>query len=269
MTTDERWPGDPGDALDREVGVLLASSAGVPGCEVVIGPDVVIGTLGIPIPPLNIVSRARFTPGSVDARIDAVLSWFADREMPLLWWVGPDDEPRDLGGRLLGRGLVKDDERVPGMVAQLHHVPDEAPPPAVTVERVIDEATFRSACAVVAEGFGLSPEFGVALGKMAVIGFADEVPQRTYLARLDGRPAAVSLGVRAAEVLGIFNVATVPAARGRGLGRAVTLAAMRDGVTEGCRVAVLQSSEMGHKVYERLGFADFCRFDVYVRTMAG
>lgn len=153
------------------------------------------------------------------------------------------------------------------MVARLDGLPVEAPPAAVTIERVIDEASFRSACAVVAEGFGAPPEFGEALGKFSAVGFADEVPQRTYLACLDGRPVATALGVRAGEVLGILNVATLPDARDRGLGRAATLAAMHDGVAEGCRLAVLQSSEMGHRVYERLGFTDFCEFELYVRTL--
>ncbi len=71
--------------------------------------------------------------------------------------------------------------------------------------------------------------------------------------------------MRAGAVLGIFNVATVPAARGRGVGRAVTLAALRDGAGAGCRMAVLQASEMGHPVYERLGFRDFAAYDIYVR----
>ena len=71
--------------------------------------------------------------------------------------------------------------------------------------------------------------------------------------------------MRAGDVLGVFNVATVPGARGRGVGRAVTLAALRDGAAAGCRMAVLQASEMGHPVYERLGFRDFGAYDIYVR----
>jgi ribosomal protein S18 acetylase RimI-like enzyme len=268
VTTDQKPAIDPVEGLNMALAALLTSVAGVPGSEAVVAPDVIFGTLGIPIPPLNNVIGARFAAETADGRIDGVLRWFAERQMPLLWWVGPDDEPGDLGRRLIDHGLIlDDDERIPGMVAPLDDLRLETPPPGVTVERVIDEATFRSACAVVAEGFGAPPEFGEALAKMGVIGFADDVQLRTYLARLEGRPAATALGVRSGEVLGIFNVATLPDVRGRGLGRAVTLAAMRDGVAEGCRVAVLQSSEMGHPVYERLGFTDFCEFELYVRNV--
>ncbi|MEP6638530.1 MAG: hypothetical protein ABJC39_04205 [Chloroflexota bacterium] len=49
----------------------------------------------------------------------------------------------------------------------------------MTVERVADDATYRSACAVLAEGFGAPPEFGVALEKIAVVGLTDDMPLRT------------------------------------------------------------------------------------------
>ena len=53
---------------------------------------------------------------------------------------------------------------------------------------------------------------------------------------------------------GIFCVGTLPHARGQGLGTSVTQAAMRAARQDGVRVAVLQASEMGRPVYERLGF---------------
>ncbi len=257
---------DPGEAFTRAVGALWTSLARVPGCDAVIDRDVVYGTLAIPVPPLNFVIGTRFQADTADDRIDRVVRWFAKREMPHLWWVGLEDEPRDLGDRLIRHGLVRDDTSLPGMVARLDHLPIEALPASVTVERVADEATYRSACAVFAAGFSAPPEFGAALEKIAAIGFTDDVPLRTFLARVDGVPVATSLGIRTGDVLGIFNVATLPDVRGRGIGRAVTLAAMRDGAAEGCAVAVLQSSQIGHPVYERLGFRDFGEYVAYVNV---
>lgn len=59
---------------------------------------------------------------------------------------------------------------------------------------------------------------------------------------------------------------TVADARGRGFGRAVTLAAMHAGAEAGAAVAVLQSTEMGHGVYRRLGFEEFGRYRDLVRV---
>src|SRR5439155_3592693 len=46
----------------------------------------------------------------------------------------------------------------------------------------------------------------------------------------------------------------VPAARNRGIGRAVTLAACRQGLSLGCRHALLNATGMGEPVYRRIGF---------------
>jgi ribosomal protein S18 acetylase RimI-like enzyme len=64
-------------------------------------------------------------------------------------------------------------------------------------------------------------------------------------------------------VAGIYSVATLPDWRGRGLGAAVSLAPLLDARREGYKVGVLQSSEMGYKVYQRLGFREVCRISHY------
>ena len=57
---------------------------------------------------------------------------------------------------------------------------------------------------------------------------------------------------------GIYNVTTVEAARGRGIGAAMTVAAVRHGADLGLDLATLQASTMGRPVYERLGFEFVC-----------
>jgi predicted GNAT family acetyltransferase len=65
------------------------------------------------------------------------------------------------------------------------------------------------------------------------------------------------------EVVGIYNVATVPDARRGGFGTALTAAAMAYGLERGARWAILESSSMGMSVYERLGFRQVCEVVVY------
>lgn len=68
------------------------------------------------------------------------------------------------------------------------------------------------------------------------------------------RPVVTSVGMRVGEIVGVYNVATLPKYRGKGFGAALTMLAAVEGVKRGCTVASLQSSEMGYSVYERLGF---------------
>ena len=64
-------------------------------------------------------------------------------------------------------------------------------------------------------------------------------------------------------MFGICAVGTLAALRGRGLGTAMTWAAIEIGVGWGYRVAVLQASELGFRVYERMGFRIVDRYVLY------
>jgi predicted GNAT family acetyltransferase len=70
------------------------------------------------------------------------------------------------------------------------------------------------------------------------------------------------MGFADAGVLGIYGVTTVPAARRRGYGRAVT----RSVIAAGPRIpAVLQPSAMAESMYGRLGFRRFTTFRAWDR----
>jgi ribosomal protein S18 acetylase RimI-like enzyme len=106
------------------------------------------------------------------------------------------------------------------------------------------------------EGFGL-PSFAadawVDATRAAGIPAA---PWVFVLAELDGRPVATAVLFGAARVATLFGIATVPDQRGRGIGGAVTLEALRLARERGYREAVLFATESGAPVYRRLGFRD-------------
>jgi ribosomal protein S18 acetylase RimI-like enzyme len=56
----------------------------------------------------------------------------------------------------------------------------------------------------------------------------------------------------------------VPEARRRGIGTALTVAALQAGRADGYEIAFLQPSAMGRGLYEHLGFRQCCTCDVYV-----
>jgi GNAT superfamily N-acetyltransferase len=71
-----------------------------------------------------------------------------------------------------------------------------------------------------------------------------------------------------ADMPRVYHVATVPEARRRGLGSALTLAAARSARELGYRAGVLVSSSEGFGVYHRLGFRECCHADAY-RSLVG
>jgi ribosomal protein S18 acetylase RimI-like enzyme len=237
----------------------------VPGFDGLVEPDVVLASMGLPVARANSANAARFAADSADSRIDEVIAWFEARGLPFVWHLGPADQPPDLAERLTARGFTVSPDEMPGMVARLDALPDLELPDGASLERVGDMDSFRAWLGVVVAGFDMPAIMGETLLKFGGLGFGPEIPD-LLLARLAGRPVAAALAAVVGGGVIITNVATLPDVRGRGLGRAITLTAMRRGAAAGASIAVLQSSEMGYSVYRSLGFEDFGRYRSLLRT---
>jgi ribosomal protein S18 acetylase RimI-like enzyme len=84
-----------------------------------------------------------------------------------------------------------------------------------------------------------------------------------FVAYVDGVPAAAALSFTALEVARIGWVGTVPAFRRRGLGAAVTRAAVLAGFDRGARIAALESSPAGVPLYRSMGFRPITSYRVW------
>jgi ribosomal protein S18 acetylase RimI-like enzyme len=80
---------------------------------------------------------------------------------------------------------------------------------------------------------------------------------------VNGEPVATSRVSIGGGAAGLYAILTLPAHRGRGFGRAMTLAALRAAAGIGYRIGVLQSSDLGHGVYRKLGFRELFTYDIY------
>ena len=89
-------------------------------------------------------------------------------------------------------------------------------------------------------------------------------PFRHFLGRVQGEPAATCSVFFGAGVAGIYDVATLPEHRRRGLGAAVTRAATSAAIAGGYRMAILHSSTAGAAMYRALGFDDVCLIGQHV-----
>jgi hypothetical protein len=104
---------------------------------------------------------------------------------------------------------------------------------------------------VAAAGFEAPQELFRQLVTPATLGLPEV---RCYVGEADGRLVTTGIGVTLGTFVGIFNVATPPADRGRGYGTALTARAVTDGLSAGAMWSWLQSSPPGYPVYEQLGF---------------
>ena len=214
---------------------------------------------------LNGAVLAHLDQPKAEGRIAETLAWFRERSVPWRWIVGPLSAPPDLGTRLVGAGMRAASDH-PGMVLRLDRMRDEPPDLAgLEVREVVDETDFGGWADVQRDTWGLSAESDAAWRSAHLrLGFGRELPLRNYLAELDGKPVGGAAVFFAEGVAGIYNVAVIPEARGKGIGREVTLAALRDARELGFSLSTLGSSDLGLPVYLRIGYEEVCRIRVYV-----
>jgi GNAT superfamily N-acetyltransferase len=217
---------------------------------------------GAPIAYHNCVVRADLRAGRADMAIEEFMALLRERGVPGSWHVGPSMRPPDLAERLVAHGFDGGPE--PGMAIQLDTHSAVDPVASLHIDRVVRDDDLEAYAGVLSLGFGEGPKEATWVREMfSRIGLGDNVPWRHYLASIDGVAAATVSLFFAANVAGVYFVCTAPDFRRRGLGEAITHAALADARALGFRTAVLGSSRMGHALYERMGFRDVCDISVY------
>jgi GNAT superfamily N-acetyltransferase len=153
----------------------------------------------------------------------------------------------------------------PGMVAfPIDHLATMATDlPGFQIRRVTDVAGVEDHRAVVTDGFGVARSVAVGTAGFDLL---DTPTCAIYVGYADGLPVASGMGWRTGRTIGVYAVSTVPAARRRGYGEAMTARVIVDGIAAGCDVAALQASEAGRPIYERLGFRVVVQYDAYARA---
>ena len=138
-----------------------------------------------------------------------------------------------------------------------------APPPRVTVDFVEDDGDLAAFQAVQADAFNMTPEVAERFLPRAAV----ETDGIAFLlARHDGVACATAGASVSAYGVGIVGVATLPAYRRRGIGRAVTTAAVAWGAARGADLAWLYPSAMARPLYEGLGFVALREHAVWVAS---
>jgi len=233
---------------------------------------------GAPMDPYtNTVASARFQPETADVRIASIVAAYDALPAPFLWWRAPFHGPSDLGERLERAHVFSIDDHVPAMAMALAYLgPAPDAPDGLEVRGVRDEAGLRDYFGILAAeppDEGAPPQWPAEKLERVVARLRERVPREPAPLRivgyLDRRPVATARLSLAGGAAGVYAVATLPAARGRGIGAALTHMVMATGRDLGYRVATLQSSSMGYRIYERLGFRHVFDYALHVHLPGG
>jgi GNAT superfamily N-acetyltransferase len=235
---------------------LRISCGQVPGSVVREEGGVTAFGSGLPIPLCNQVVVT--ADDAAEAGMTAAIRALRARGSPfyLVLRRGIDDR---FGPLAIDLGLAHVADLLPGMA--VHPIPPAvAVPEGHEIRRIADAAGLADHIRTLAEGFEI-PE------PIVRPWVGEELWRRNgcavYVGYTDGRPVTTGFGVRTGNTIGVYNIATLEMARRRGYGAAMTARVVADGAADGCDVAILQASEMGRPIYERLGFRTVIGRDVY------
>jgi GNAT superfamily N-acetyltransferase len=213
----------------------------------------------IPVGMFNAVVGPRFPADAIDEGIAEIAAAARGRGVPMSWHITPRSTPVNLGERLLSAGFRRGPD-VPAMAARLDGLAPAPLPSGCAIAHVTPD-DHEATIAAWIEGFDMPDWLADPLRQLIALDDPDAIWHG--IAYLDGAPVSAGSVLYAGGVAGLFNIATIPSARGQGIGGAVTTALMLDARERGYRTAVLQSSDVGLPVYRRLGFEQVCSIAMY------
>ena len=190
----------------------------------------------------------------LERRIALASLHFASRRIHWAFWMCDSFLDRRLqrkAERVFSRmGLTLSSE-LPAMAAESLVVPWRSLP-RIEIEPVCDVASRRAFCEIGSVCFHVPLSWFEEVFDERMAERSEFVP---WLAFSDGEPVATAATVVAAGAIGLYNVGTLPAHRGRGIGEAIVRYAIgRARELTGISRTVLQSTSYGYELYRKMGY---------------
>lgn len=247
----------------RQMFRVLASRRG--GGEVRELPGISIASLGTSFQMFN---AAFFNAPVLDEsdflrRIGVASVQMAARGLPWAFWLCEEWLPFSLRRRavkILDRQGMSLASEMPGMVAEAVR-PAKRELPVLRIEPLSSEAQRQAFCQIGAVCFHVPLMWFEEI-------FDEHAPLREecagWLGWYDGQPVASAATVVHAGVIGVYNVATLPEFREKGIGEAIMRHAIQAAKEKsGLERTILQATRQGLHLYERMGYRSVTRFLVF------
>ncbi|MFG3065347.1 GNAT family N-acetyltransferase [Streptomyces sp. NPDC048231] len=213
---------------------------------------------GLAQPQFNGVVRVR----SLDA-VEQIAATARERlaGVPWWWWVGPDS-PAGTSSVLAGHG-AHEFTSIPVMVRPLEEAVDPMEPPAgLRIEAVTGQDQLRELVRTYSASMGVAASLESDIVRIESHR-RDNADIVRLAAILEDRVVGTTVVITAHDVAGIFIVHVAHTHRRRGIGTALTTAALRVGQDRGMRLAALAASAAGEPLYRRFGFVEVSQYRLF------
>lgn len=216
-------------------------------------------SVGVPMPLFN-QAFVFEEPSAPD--LAGASSWLSERNVPF-WVTAPDSLAGVIAEMAESAGLEPTAATTPGMAyAPLADLSAESVGDTEILP-VTQEAQLDDFATVASEAFGAPVQAASMLAPGSTL---DDERCSWFLSYVDGDPAACGQLLRTGEVAGVYSIGVRERFRRRGLGAAITAAALVAGRDSGCSIGVLQASPMGAPVYDRMGFETVTLYHSFAPT---
>lgn len=235
----------------------------LPGAIVHRADDVIIADSGFTEPMFNVIALARFPAETAAARVASTLALVRATGRRFCWVVGAAQERNGVSGRLEAAGLSREPPEL-GLWRDLANLPAPAQV-GLTIRQVTSEQQVRDFADVLARTWdppaASVPRF---FGQVLAGVLAPRCPARYLVGYLGPDPVCTAEVFGHGGIAGIYNVATLPAYRRHGYGKAITVAALHCAKQGGYGRAVLQTTPMAEPLYRDMGFTDCGQVTTYL-----
>jgi ribosomal protein S18 acetylase RimI-like enzyme len=223
---------------------------------------------GLDAPEFNIIGRSSLHPRFAGDRIEAAIKHFRhkdkekSRAAPFTWWVGPLSGQGSLDTTLVGLGLTLGREQWALILAlETLNLPSSTPS-GLDIKRVSTKEGVEHFAKVLA-GDPANEHVTKLFAETAEKSLASTAPTKLYVGYNGSEPVVVTEAFYAQGLVGIYNIATAAAAKGKGYGPALTITALKDAKKMGTRHALILAGEAEKVGYQKIGFKPVGKFAEY------
>jgi GNAT superfamily N-acetyltransferase len=212
----------------------------------------------------NIALLTRPVEDDLETRLAAMARFFRQRTLRWSVWICQDmldPSSRRRERQIMANFGMRAISTPPGMIAD-GLLPPVHPLPEIECVAVNDAKTRKAFTELTSVSFDIPYMVAHAVYSRPE---AWHGAYRGYVGMAGGRVVAIAAMVAAADIIGVYSLATLPAYRRRGYGEAILrAAAARTAENSGITRLCLQSTEAGYNLYKVMGFRDSTRYVVYL-----
>ena len=203
------------------------------------------------------IFRVNFENLNIKAEINRVKTLIREKKVPNGWTVGPLTKPSNLGS-ILEKYNFTNVYHQAGMALEIESLKlDSFESKKLEVKTVINDRMLKQWRSTVSSVFKIQ----IDLELLKYLLFEKE--SKFYLGFYNGEPVSTLLLYLSSGVAGLHAVSTLPEYRNNGFGLAISGLALKEAYKLGFKIGVLQASELGERVYRKLGFKKHCDIFTY------